>query len=146
MRASQQLKYAIYGIFDLAYHGADGPMPIQEIGSRQGIPPRYLEHIFQRMRKADLIVSKRGPGGGYRLKRPAAEIRLSEVVRAVQGDVLARPADSASAGPDAPVFVWEKLEAGIEQALSAWTVGDLCRIAASHGIERRDAKAGAYQI
>ena len=72
MRLSLQVRYAICGVFDLAYHAGDAPVQIRVIGERQAIPPRYLEQIFQRLRRARLVTSKRGPGGGYTL---AAEVR-----------------------------------------------------------------------
>jgi len=91
---TQQLRYSIYGIFDLAYHGDEKPIRIEEIGRRQDIPPRYLEQIFQRLRRAGLVVSKRGPGGGYLLARSPDEITLADVVTAVQGAVLRGGEDS----------------------------------------------------
>ena len=55
------------------------------IGERQRIPARYLEQIFQRLRRAELVRGKRGPGGGYVLARPAAAITLRHIVEAVEG-------------------------------------------------------------
>ena len=146
MRATQQLKYAIYGMFDLAYHGADRPIRIQEIGDRQGIPARYLEQIFQRLRRGGLVTSKRGPGGGYQLARSALEITLADVITAVQGTLLTRP----EAGPDesggCPEFVWDLIHAGVLGALQSCSIADLCRQAAERGIARADAEPASYQI
>ncbi len=88
VRATQQLKYALYGIFDLAVYGGRGPVSLHEIGERQGIPSRYLEQIFQRLRRAGLVSSKRGPGGGYLLAAPPHEISVADVIVAVQGALL----------------------------------------------------------
>lgn len=146
MRASQQLKYAIYGVFDLAYHGADRPVAIQEIGQRQAIPLRYLEQIFQKLRRGGLVSSKRGPGGGYQLARPAGEISLADVITVVQGALLARPEDGPHKCPDSPDFVWELIRADMSGALEARTIADLCREAADRGIERAAAEPPMYQI
>ena len=85
MRFSRQVQYALCGIFDLAYNGAGGPVRVQTIGERQRIPHRFLEQIFQRLRKAELVAGKRGPGGGYVLTRSPEKISLREVVEAVEG-------------------------------------------------------------
>lgn len=146
MRASQQLKYAIYGVFDLAYHGASRPVRVQEIGERQGIPSRYLEQIFQKLRRAGLITSKRGPGGGYQLGRPAGEISIADVITAVQGDLIARPEDGAADHAQCPEFVWDLIHQGVREALDARTMADLCREAAERGIARADAEPVMYQI
>ena len=144
MRATQQLKYAIYGMFDLAYHGGERPTPLQEVGARQGIPARYLEQIFQRLRRAGLVRSKRGPGGGYLLALPADEISLADVVCGVQGGVLTL--SESDAADECPAFVWERLRDSLEQSLAAWTVADLCREAAERGIERGTAAPPMYEI
>ena len=146
MRATQQLKYAIYGVFDLAYHGASRPIRIREIGERQQIPARYLEQIFQRLRRAGLVVSKRGPGGGYQLGRSAGELTIADVITAVQGELIAGPDEDGSASGDSPAFVWGLLHARLQGALDGITIADLCREAAERGISRADAEPATYQI
>ena len=76
MRLSLQVRYAICGVFDLAYNGHGEPVQVRVISERQGIPTRYLEQIFRRLRQGQIVLSKRGPGGGYTLARPPAEITL----------------------------------------------------------------------
>jgi Rrf2 family protein len=146
VRATQQLKYAIYGVFDLAYHGANRPIRIQEIGERQQIPARYLEQIFQRLRRAGLVVSKRGPGGGYQLGRSPGEVTLADVITAVQGELIAGPEGEAGDAGDSPAFVWDLLHASLQGALDAITIADLCREAAERGVTRADAEPATYQI
>jgi Rrf2 family protein len=144
VRASQQLKYAIYGVFDLAYHGRNRPVSLQEIGERQLIPARYLEQIFQRLRRAGLVQSKRGPGGGYLLARAAEQISLSDVVRATQGGVLSVSASESGAG--CPEFVWGTLREALDEVLGRRTIADLCREAAARGIERASPEPPMYEI
>ncbi len=145
MRATQQLRYAIYGIFDLAYNGGIRPVRVQEISARQEIPTRYLEQIFQRLRRAGLVVSKRGPGGGYSLARPAGEILLSEVIVAVEGSLLA-VSDAAGTGSASPEFVWEWMRQSLAAALEEITVASLCQEAARRGLRRADAEPPMYEI
>jgi Rrf2 family iron-sulfur cluster assembly transcriptional regulator len=146
MRATHQLRYAIYGIFDLAYNGGARPVRVQEIGDRQGIPARYLEQIFQRLRRAGLVESKRGPGGGYSLARPPDEIPLSEVVVAVEGALLESLPGDGRPPAECPEFVWELIRGSLEAALEPITVGSLCREALRRGLERADSDPAMYEI
>ena len=79
-------------------------MQIRVISERQGIPSRYLEQIFQWLRRAGLVTSKRGPGGGYTLSRSPARISLREVVEAVEGPVADALRMKAASRSDAPSY------------------------------------------
>ncbi len=150
MRLSQQAQYAICGMFDLAYGGTETPVQVRVIGERQRIPARYLEQIFQRLRKADLARGKRGPGGGYVLARPPAEITLRDILEAVEGSL----ADHFAQGPPPrekrpayrPNFLWRELCGRIEGVFEATTLEDLCKRAAAAGVKRPDPPAPEYQI
>jgi Rrf2 family protein len=161
MRLSLQVRYAICGVFDLAYNAEDGPVQIRVIGERQAIPPRYLEQIFQRLRHAELVSSKRGPGGGYMLARPPAEITLRDVVEAVEGPLGRRApaprrsragAGGASDGGDAsvtpfqPGFLWGALAEQMGRMLAATTIEALCREAAKARVARVQPEAPMYHI
>jgi len=161
MRLSLQVRYAICGVFDLAYNAEDGPVQIRVIGERQAIPPRYLEQIFQRLRHAQLVSSKRGPGGGYTLARPPAEITLRDVVEAVEGPLGARAplprrarpgasgapgASASSATPFQPAFLWGALADQIGRMLAATTIEALCRDAARARVPRAQPDAPMYHI
>ena len=146
MRATQQVRYAIYGIFDLAYNGGARPVPLLEVGRRQAIPSRYLEQIFQKLRRAGLVTSKRGPGGGYQLARRPSEIALRDIVRAVQGSVLTLPDFDKERGELGPEFVWSLIRTGLDQALAQHSVADLCREAAERGIPRVALDPASYEI
>lgn len=149
MRLSLQIHYAICGIFDLAYNGRGQLVQVRVVGERQGIPPRYLEQIFQRLRKADLIVGKRGPGGGYALARPPVKITLREVVEAVEGplgEAEGWGADAGDAGQNRPDFLWAELAAGFSRVLSDTNLEQLCRQAARAAVRRAQPDALSYQI
>jgi Rrf2 family iron-sulfur cluster assembly transcriptional regulator len=105
MRLSTKTRYGVRAIFDIAYHGQDQPgvaAQAKDIARREDIPLRYLEQIFQDLKRAGLVESRRGPRGGYYLKRSAAEITLGDVVRALQGPIeemfAVEDAGSAAAG------------------------------------------------
>lgn len=140
MRFSLQAQYAICGVFDLAYNGQGEPVPVQAIGERQGIPARYLEQIFQRLRRAQLVTGKRGPGGGYVLARPPAQITLRDVVEAVEGPAerwLALEPGKASV-PYRPSFLWPRLAESFANLLASTTFEDLCREAPQAAVRRAE--------
>ena len=90
MRLSTKTRYGVRAIIDIAYHNRDragGTSQAKDIARRGEIPLRYLEQIFQDLKRAGLVESKRGPRGGYYLKRAPAEIKLGDVVRALQGPI-----------------------------------------------------------
>ena len=87
MRLTTKGRYAVTAMLDLALHYKDGPITLADISKRQGISLSYLEQLFSRLRKNGLVDSARGPGGGYRLSRPAAEINVADVITAVDEKV-----------------------------------------------------------
>lgn len=83
MRLTTKGRYAVTAMLDLALHKDRGPNTLADISSRQGISLAYLEQLFSRLRKNNLVHSARGPGGGYRLERDIADISIADVIRAV---------------------------------------------------------------
>jgi Rrf2 family iron-sulfur cluster assembly transcriptional regulator len=153
MRLSNQVHYAICGAFDLAYNGAGEPVQVRTIGERQAIPTRYLEQIFQRLRKADLVRGKRGPGGGYVLARDAASITLRDIVEAVEGPLLDggeapfEPADPAGEpNTSRPDFLWVELSEGLSEVLASISLEKLCAQAARRAVTRSNMRDLTYQI
>ena len=84
MKLSNRAIYGIRALFDLAYHGGQGPVQLREIADREEIPLRFLEQIFQDLRRAELVESKRGPKGGFLLSREPSEISLSQALEALE--------------------------------------------------------------
>jgi Rrf2 family transcriptional regulator, iron-sulfur cluster assembly transcription factor len=83
MRLSTKGRYAVMAMTDLARRDADKAVALAEIAARQGISLAYLEQLFARLRRRGLVVSHRGPGGGYQLARSAAETSIADIVLAV---------------------------------------------------------------
>jgi Rrf2 family protein len=83
MRVSAKADYAVRAALELAAH--DGPVKGDAVASAQGIPLKFLENILIELRHAGLVRSQRGPEGGYWLARPAGDVRLGDVIRAVEG-------------------------------------------------------------
>ena len=84
MRLSNRTIYGLRAIVDLAYHGSDDPVQVREIAERGNIPNRFLEQIFQQLKRAEIVASKRGPGGGYFLVAAAEELSLARIFEALE--------------------------------------------------------------
>jgi len=87
MRLTTKGRYAVTAMLDLALNAKDRPITLADISHRQGISLSYLEQLFSRLRKRELVSSARGPGGGYRLSRNAGEISVAQVIAAVDEKV-----------------------------------------------------------
>ncbi|HEY8147135.1 MAG TPA: Rrf2 family transcriptional regulator [Kofleriaceae bacterium] len=161
MRLSTKTRYGVRAIFDIAYHGQDSPQSsaaqARDIARREDIPLRYLEQIFQDLKRAGLVESKRGPRGGYYLKRPSAEITLSEVVRALQGPIdetfLVEEDESSAARPGQPpssrqvtAGLWKELADHVSSWFAGVTVADLVKRGNQIGVPRAGAGQPMYYI
>ena len=87
MRLTTKGRYAVTAMLDLALNHGEGPITLADIAQRQGISLSYLEQLFSRLRKQQLVSSVRGPGGGYSLGRAASEIFVAQVITAVDETV-----------------------------------------------------------
>ncbi|MBF9060148.1 Rrf2 family transcriptional regulator [Rhodobacterales bacterium HKCCSP123] len=98
MKLSTKGRYAMVAMADLALQKDGAQVPLSELSRRQDISLPYLEQLFVKLRRAGLVASVRGPGGGYRLARPAAEIRVVEIFAAVDETVSALHTGAGASG------------------------------------------------
>ena len=131
MRVSAKTDYALRAVVELASSG-DGTTPVkgERLASSQGIPLRFLENILLQLRHAGLIDSRRGAEGGYRLARPATDIALADVIRAIDGPLAgvsgARPETLDFQGSSEPLRdVWVAVRAALRSVLERVTVADV---------------------
>ena len=87
MRLTTKGRYAVTAMLDLALHGQDRPVSLADISGRQDISLSYLEQLFAKLRRGELVKSVRGPGGGYRLSRQGSEIFVAQIIDAVNETV-----------------------------------------------------------
>ncbi|HBE93005.1 MAG TPA: Fe-S cluster assembly transcriptional regulator IscR [Gammaproteobacteria bacterium] len=129
MRLTTKGRYAVTAMLDLAIHYDLGAVTLADIAGRQGISLSYLEQLFARLRKQDLVRSTRGPGGGYRLAREPEGIRVAEIIVAINEQV-----DATRCGGDRNCdkeerclthYLWEDLSSRIHGFLNDITLGDL---------------------
>ena len=98
MKLSTKGRYAMVALVDIALQDSDTLVTLGDVSKRQDISLPYLEQLFVKLRRADLVTSVRGPGGGYRLSRPASDIRVSEILAAVDETVDALHKGAGASG------------------------------------------------
>jgi Rrf2 family protein len=124
MRLSTKGKYGVQAMFELAMHGANGPLSLKAIAERQGLSEHYLEQLASPLRKAGLVHSVRGAQGGYQLARPADQITVAEVLRVLEGPIEFADVDESKT--DCPVqSVWTKVTSVMCEVLEKTTLADL---------------------
>ncbi|MGF1657869.1 MAG: Rrf2 family transcriptional regulator [Rubrimonas sp.] len=132
MKLSTKGRYAVTALADIALQGGDRLVTLSEISQRQDVSLAYLEQLFVRLRKAGLVDSVRGPGGGYRLGKPASELRIIDVMAAVDETVSAVRCESAvepgCGGSRAKCLthnLWEQLSSHVHVFLSQTSIADV---------------------
>ena len=132
MKLSTKGRYAVVALADIALQSGDKLVTLSEISGRQNISLPYLEQLFVKLRRAALVESVRGPGGGYRLARPASEIRIVDVLAAVDETVSAlhtgAGATGGSSGSRAQSLanrLWEGLSAHVYVFLHQTRLSDV---------------------
>ena len=113
MHISTQGRNAVRAMIDLALRERAGPVALARIAARQRISLSYLEQLFSRLRRAGLVRSTRGPGGGYTLGRAAGEVSVADIVTAVEDDGQEQAAAAAAGTPP----YWAQLQAGLEAVM-----------------------------
>ena len=129
MRITAKADYAVRAAVELAAAG-EGPTKGEAMAEAQGIPVRFLENILAELRHAGLVLSQRGAEGGYRLARPASEISIADVFRAVEGplaSVRSEPAEELDyTGSAVPLQdVWLALRVNIRAVLEEVSLADV---------------------
>ena len=137
MKVSTRGDYASRALLSLALHDeTEGPTSVRDIAERTGLPQPYLEQILLALKGAGLVRSKRGVGGGYVLARSAAEIRLSEIISAVDGPIVAgdfgEPHQNGACdheGQCVLLSVWAQVGSTMRTMLDAITLADIAAVA-----------------
>jgi len=129
MRLTTKGRYAVTAMLDLALHYDNGPITLADISQRQGISLSYLEQLFSKLRKNELVDSTRGPGGGYRLSRNADEIAVAQVITAVDEKVESTRCGGLSnchdGNPCLTHDLWTELSEQIHGFLMSISLGEL---------------------
>ena len=120
MRLTTKGRFAVTAMIDLTVHGATGPVTLASISERQKISLSYLEQLFGKLRKHDVVVSVRGPGGGYCLSRPANKISISDIIVAVDESLDASQCHGMANCLDNQQCITHDLWMGMNRAISSY--------------------------
>ena len=129
MRVSAKVDYALRAVMELA-SAPPGLVKAEQLASRQEIPVKFLENILLELRRAEIVASQRGAEGGYRLAKPAEDVSVADVIRAVEGPIAtvrgARPEEVEYTGAAVPLRdVWIELRTSMRGVLEETSLADL---------------------
>lgn len=143
MRLTTKGRFAVIAMIDLALHQAQGPVALANISERQRISLSYLEQLFGRLRKNGLVESRRGPGGGYRLRYHLVDVNVADIIKAVD-----EPIDTTQCGESECIEaankdgvclthrLWETLNYKILEYLMSVTLHDLVNQESSQALAK----------
>ncbi|MEZ5939234.1 MAG: Rrf2 family transcriptional regulator [Hyphomonadaceae bacterium] len=119
MLVGSKSRYALSAVVDVAMNGSERAVPLSDVAKRRSVSLSYLEQLFALLRRKGVVVSARGPGGGYRLSRPASEIAVLEIVEAVEDHASGQeqPGDGGA--------FWTRLDAHVRDFLANVTIADV---------------------
>ncbi|MBU6535887.1 RrF2 family transcriptional regulator [Streptomyces sp. NPDC057245] len=150
MRISARADYAVRAVLELAVRQQDCPVRAEDVAAAQDIPHKFLEGILADLRRAGVVGSRRGGGGGYRLARDASAITVADVIRAVDGPIVSvrgeRPTSLVYTGTAGPLLpLWVALRANVRRILEGVTVADLAADALPAPVRDLAAEPAAWE-
>jgi Rrf2 family iron-sulfur cluster assembly transcriptional regulator len=129
MRLSTKSRYAVTSLIDMVMHSDMGPVSLADISIRQGISLSYLEQLFAKMRRNKLVVSTRGPGGGYSLENSPETVCIADIIKAVDEEMNVINKDvmdgSTSFEPCLTEKLWDELSEQIHDYLTTISLADM---------------------
>lgn len=147
MRLSTKSRYGLRALFDIAYNAGPLPAQVQDISRRQQISPRYLEQIFQSLKRAGILKSKRGPQGGYILAKPLDKITVKDIVVATEGDMKLvdcnpggkkkKVCDCSFEGSCVTQTVWAEASEKLHELFGSISLQTLCDRGQDMGVKRQ---------
>lgn len=136
MRLSKRTEYGLRAVVQLARLGPRTYVQSKDLAQQEGLPNKFLESILLALRRGDFLESKVGSGGGYRLSRPARDIRVGDLIRRLEGRLTikeAAPRDDVSPGELAVRLINERLTEATDDVLDAMTLEELVEHASRAG-------------
>jgi Rrf2 family protein len=135
LKLSTKVQYGVRAMFEIARDYNSGPVTIKEISRRQGVSISYLEQLLNRLRKGGLIMSRKGPGGGYILSRKPDEISVADILNVLEGPIaITQCLDTSTKSNgcsrvDGCVtrLLWKSLGEKISDFLATMTLNDLLK-------------------
>lgn len=147
MKLSTRCRYATLALFDIAFHSRGQATQVRQIAERQDIPVRFLEQIFQDLKRAELVDGRRGRNGGYFMRRAPDQVTVGDIIRATDGPIEVSfylEENSLDASNEAgktsrrevPAALWSEIGQRIAAVFDDFTLADLVARAEAAGISR----------
>ncbi|KAJ1684565.1 hypothetical protein LUZ63_020320 [Rhynchospora breviuscula] len=150
MRVSAKADYALRALIEIA--GRDGAKPVsaEELGRTQDIPHGFLQAILADLRRSSIVVSQRGQSGGWRMARPASEVSVADVIRAVDGPLVSvyglRPESVGYSGSaEVLQLVWIAARSSLREVFESVSIGDLAQSSLPESVRARTLDEDAWQ-
>ena len=153
MLFSTKAEYGVRLMIELGRQPGSTPISLNSVAEAEHLPLSYLEHLVAKLRKAGLVTSTRGAHGGYRLAKPAAEIRMDDVVQALEGQIAPMECfhespegrvlcshEEDSAGGCATKLLWTRVQNGVNKALAGTTLEELVEFSTPHSQPAAEAR------
>lgn len=142
MRLTTKGRYAVTAVLDLALHQEKGPVSLAAISERQGISLSYLEQLFAKLRRNEIVSSTRGPGGGYKLTNDVAEVSVSDIILAVDESCKVVDCSDSDGCHDGEYQclthdLWQELSNEIRTFLDGITLSEIMAQESVHTIKTR---------
>lgn len=149
MRISAKVDYAVRAVVELAAAEGDKPVKAERIANAQNIPLNFLENILGELRHAGVVRSHRGAEGGFRLARPAEELTVADVIRAVEGPLASvrggPPEDAVYAGAAAALLrVWIAVRVNLRRVAETVTIADIAADKLPSSVDQLTEDPGAW--
>ncbi|HVX34359.1 MAG TPA: Rrf2 family transcriptional regulator [Solirubrobacterales bacterium] len=156
MLFSTKAEYGVRLMIELGRQPGSTPISLNSVAEAEHLPLSYLEHLVAKLRKAGLVTSTRGAHGGYRLAKPATEIRMDDVVQALEGQIAPMECfhetpegrvlcshEDDGAGGCATKLLWTRVQNGVTKALAGTTLAELVEFSTPHPQPAAEARAKA---
>ena len=148
MKLSTKGRYGTRALLEMARHYGEGPLLLKDIAERQQISLRYLEHLIGPLVGAGIVKTTRGFKGGVWLARPPAEIKLSETMQLLEGDItpvecINNPGACTRSRTCATRDVWDEMKQAMYSVLDATTLEDLVK---RQEVKEHQPQGGSYEI
>lgn len=138
MTPCKKLYYAVEAVLYIAYYSDEHPISSRDIAADQGLPPRHLEQIMQKLVHGEILRGLRGPKGGYQLARSADTISIGEICEVLREEhLISEMAPTTPLGEEIIRPFWEVLCDGVKDRLNVITIADLCDQAAKKNIDKK---------
>ena len=130
MKLSTKGRYGLRAAVDLAIFAKSEPISISSIAAREGLSESYLEQLFAKLKKAGLVSSSRGTNGGYQLAKPAGDISVGDVLRALEGDMVVVDCPDSESKCDkfhscVTKYVWKRINNSINDTMDSMTLEEI---------------------